>query len=182
MNDDAVPVITPDTKDWTWVLERACPECGFDASRIEPTDVAGLLRAELPHWRHALAAPTARRRPAATTWSPSEYGCHVRDVHRVFAGRVRRILDEDGAVFADWDQDATAVAERYHAQEPATVLAGLQAASADVSAAYDAVPADAWTRVGVRSNGSRFTLGTLAAYHLHDVVHHRWDVARCSRP
>lgn len=24
--------IVPDTKDWTWVLERACPECGFDAS------------------------------------------------------------------------------------------------------------------------------------------------------
>ncbi|HEY5013683.1 MAG TPA: DinB family protein, partial [Acidimicrobiia bacterium] len=25
-------MITPDTKDWTWVLERPCPECGFDAS------------------------------------------------------------------------------------------------------------------------------------------------------
>ena len=23
--------ITPDTKDWTWVLERPCPECGFEA-------------------------------------------------------------------------------------------------------------------------------------------------------
>jgi len=22
--------IMPDTKDWTWVLRRACPECGFD--------------------------------------------------------------------------------------------------------------------------------------------------------
>jgi hypothetical protein len=26
----APDAITPDTKDWTWVLERACPECGFD--------------------------------------------------------------------------------------------------------------------------------------------------------
>ena len=22
--------LEPDTKDWTWVLERACHECGFD--------------------------------------------------------------------------------------------------------------------------------------------------------
>ena len=22
--------ITPDTKDWTWVLQRPCPECGFN--------------------------------------------------------------------------------------------------------------------------------------------------------
>jgi hypothetical protein len=22
--------IVPDTKDWTWVLRRPCPECGFD--------------------------------------------------------------------------------------------------------------------------------------------------------
>ena len=26
----APDAITPDTKDWTWVLERTCPECGFD--------------------------------------------------------------------------------------------------------------------------------------------------------
>jgi hypothetical protein len=22
--------IIPDTKDWTWVLDRPCPECGLD--------------------------------------------------------------------------------------------------------------------------------------------------------
>ena len=24
-----------DDKDWTWVLERACPECGLDAGSID---------------------------------------------------------------------------------------------------------------------------------------------------
>ena len=38
-------MMTPDDKDWTWVLERAGPECGFDASRCDPTSVAGLVRA-----------------------------------------------------------------------------------------------------------------------------------------
>ena len=27
--------ITPDDKDWTWVLERPCPECGFDTRTID---------------------------------------------------------------------------------------------------------------------------------------------------
>jgi hypothetical protein len=26
--------ITPDTKDWTWVVEERCPECGFGRSFI----------------------------------------------------------------------------------------------------------------------------------------------------
>ena len=26
--------IDPDTKDWTWVLDRPCPECGFDPARV----------------------------------------------------------------------------------------------------------------------------------------------------
>jgi hypothetical protein len=29
--------IVPDTKDWIWVLDRACPECGFDASAVDRT-------------------------------------------------------------------------------------------------------------------------------------------------
>jgi hypothetical protein len=27
-------MIDPDDKDWTWVLEGSCPECGFDASSM----------------------------------------------------------------------------------------------------------------------------------------------------
>ena len=36
--------ITPDTKNWTWVLEKPCPECAFDASTFEATDVADMIR------------------------------------------------------------------------------------------------------------------------------------------
>ena len=27
-------MINPDTKDWTWVLNRSCPECGYDAGTV----------------------------------------------------------------------------------------------------------------------------------------------------
>src|SRR3954447_2786559 len=37
--------ITPDSKDWTWVLERTCPDCGYDASAVPVVSVADRLRA-----------------------------------------------------------------------------------------------------------------------------------------
>jgi len=32
--------IEPDTKDWTWVLQRPCPECGTTSRTICTTSVA----------------------------------------------------------------------------------------------------------------------------------------------
>ncbi|MGE3835206.1 MAG: DinB family protein, partial [Acidimicrobiia bacterium] len=37
-------MIVPETKSWTWVLDRPCPECGFDASTCPPAAVAELTR------------------------------------------------------------------------------------------------------------------------------------------
>jgi hypothetical protein len=34
--------ILPDTKDWTWVLDRPCPECDYDAEQ-DPGDIASEL-------------------------------------------------------------------------------------------------------------------------------------------
>lgn len=169
--------ITPDTKDWTWVLERPCPECGFVAADLPPTEVASLVRASVPRWQAVLARPDARTRPGAGVWSPLEYACHVRDVYRVFAARVRLMLAEDSPTFDNWDQDATAVAERYAEQDPAAVSVELADAGEDAASAFDAVPQDAWQRVGLRSNGSRFTVETLGQYFVHDVVHHLEDVS-----
>jgi len=137
---------------------------------------AELVRDDAAAWGEVLARPGATVRPDPGPWSPPESACHVRDVHRVFAERVALVLAEDGPTFADWDQDATAVEDRYDLQQPTTVLAGLEEAAERVAAAYDAVLDDAWGRPGLRSNGSAFTLDTLGRYHLHDLVHHQWDV------
>jgi len=72
--------IEPDTKDWTWVLERACSECGFDANRLEQNQIAGVVRRTALVWQEVLADPEVRRRPSPTVWSPLEYGAHCRDV------------------------------------------------------------------------------------------------------
>ncbi len=170
--------ITPDTKDWTWVLERACPDCGLEPASVSPDELGAAIRANAAGWPPVLEGPSATERPAPEVWSPTEYACHVRDVHTLFAERLELMLAEDGARFANWDQDTTAVEQRYDLQQPGEVVPALLAAAERVASLYDAVPDDAWGRTGVRSNGDVFTIETFGQYHLHDVVHHLWDVQR----
>jgi hypothetical protein len=168
--------IVPDTKNWTWVLERECPECGFDSSATSARDVPGLVRANAAAWPAVLDRDDVAVRPDDATWSALEYAAHVRDVFRTYEVRLRLMLDETDPEFPDWDQDATAVDERYNEQDPAVVSAELTAAAADVAAAFEQVPDDAWQRSGLRSDGSAFTVDTLARYFVHDPVHHLHDV------
>jgi hypothetical protein len=56
--------ITPDTKSWTWVLERPCPECGFDARSFDREQVGAMTRENAGAWPAVLAdGGAARRRP-----------------------------------------------------------------------------------------------------------------------
>ncbi|NYJ01651.1 hypothetical protein HNR19_002349 [Nocardioides thalensis] len=169
-------MIEPDTKDWTWVLERPCPDCGFDATTVDPAGIGDVIRDNAERWQQVLATPDAARRPEPTVWSPAEYAAHVRDVHRTFGARAALMLGRDDPEFANWDQDETAVAERYDLQQPDQVAPELLEEADRVAATYDDVEGEAWQRRGRRSNGSEFTVDTLGRYHLHDVVHHLWDV------
>ena len=169
--------IEPDTKDWTWVLEQPCPDCGLAAAAVDRADLGRLIRDNAASWAAALGAPRVTERPRPDVWSVTEYACHVRDVHALFGERVRLMLAEDNPVFANWDQDVTAVESRYDLADPAEVAPQLVAAAEAVAATYDAVEADDWSRPGRRSNGDDFTVESIGRYHLHDVVHHLWDVA-----
>lgn len=168
--------ITPDSKDWTWVLDRPCPQCGFDPADHSLATLPGQFHDSAMSWSSVLARADAAVRPAPDVWSALEYACHVRDVHRLFAQRAALMLEQDEPRFDDWDQDATAIDSRYAEQDPATVDAELVEAAGHVAGLYAAVPAASAARRGTRSNGSEFTVETLAVYHLHDVLHHAHDV------
>jgi hypothetical protein len=168
--------IAPDTKDWTWVLDERCPECGFAAQDVDPRGIGDTVRDLTPRWVAALARPDVRTRPEPQVWSALEYGAHVRDVLRTFDARLALMVDEENPLFANWDQDATALAERYDLQDPAVVSDELVEAADTIAARFDAVRDDEWDRPGRRSNGSVFTVRTLGQYFLHDVVHHLHDV------
>ncbi len=59
--------------------------------------------------RAGLGTADATVRPRPTVWSALEYGCHVRDVHRIFNERVGLMLGQNELHFSNWDQDATAL-------------------------------------------------------------------------
>ncbi|RLV48578.1 DinB family protein [Nocardioides mangrovicus] len=168
--------IEPDTKDWTWVLEQPCPDCGFDAAEVDLDALPETLRHNASAFSFALARADAHARPSEGVWSVLEYGCHVRDVHRLFGERLASMLQSDDPEFANWDQDQTAVEDRYDLQDPAQVARDLRLAADQVAERYAGVAGDQWTRPGRRSNGSVFSVDTLARYHLHDVVHHAHDI------
>ena len=168
--------LEPDTKDWTWVLQRPCEECGLDVRGVERQDFARLFRANARIWHSLLGDPRAAERTRADRWSTLEYACHVHDVHQIFHDRVSSMLVEDTPRFPNWDQDESAVEGRYASQLPAIVAPTLVAAAYAVSDLYGSVPPLSWHRRGVRSDGSEFTVESLGRYHLHDVVHHLHDV------
>ncbi|MFD6158017.1 DinB family protein [Nocardia sp. NPDC060256] len=172
--------IVPDVKNWTWVLERACADCGFDPAAVRYEDVPPLARDTASRFAEVLARPDARVRPDDSTWSPLEYGAHVRDVCRLFDTRLELMLrgTTDGTVprFANWDQDETAVTDRYGEQDPARVATDLTAAADSVARTFESVPLDQRDRQGERSDGATFTVDSFARYFIHDLVHHVHDV------
>jgi len=169
--------IVPDTKDWTWVLQRPCPECGLDPQSLARDSFPGMVRANASAWQHVLTQTgDARHRPSPGTWSALEYGCHVRDVLRLFDQRLWLMLTQEGPLFPNWDQDATAVADRYNEHEPATVADELAEAAEAIALRFEAVSPDQWQRTGSRGDGAHFTVESFGRYFIHDPVHHLYDV------
>ena len=169
--------IAPDDKDWTWVVHERCPECGYDAAGITHEQVAPTIRENAAAWQRLLSRGSdVRRRPTADLWSPLEYACHVRDVFRVYDHRLGLILSVDDPTYPNWDQDETAIEERYDEQDPKVVAGELQEAAEQIASRFDSVRDDQWSRTGNRSDGARFTTDTFARYFVHDIVHHICDV------
>ena len=168
--------IVPDTKNWTWVLERPCPDCGYDGPAFDVAVSGAALRDLGERWKQVLLRDDISVRPRPNKWSALEYACHVRDVFRIFDQRLALMLIEDDPEFENWDQDKTAIEDDYQRQDPATVAVELGTAAAALAGRFDTVQPGQWDRRGLRSDGSAFTVATLSTYLMHDPVHHLWDV------
>jgi DinB family protein len=172
--------IVPDTKDWTWVLGRQCPECGYDAAATTREAVPRLIRDNAAAWQAALRGrdpADLRTRPREDRWSVVEYACHVRDVYRIYDQRLALMLDQDDPVFDNWDQDATAVTARYQQQDPEVVLGQLGQAAERIAGHFAGLAPAQWERTGTRSDGARFSVDSFTRYLVHDPVHHLHDIA-----
>ena len=166
-----------DTKDWTWTLTRQCDQCGLSAGEIRPEDFAQRAFIAAEEWVQILrSSPAVTARPLPDVWSPLEYGAHVRDVYRLFDGRLAQMLNDETPTFANWDQDEAAIKERYGEQDPEVVADELEDAAQRFVARMSSLEPDQYSRRGIRSDGAEFTVATFIQYFLHDVIHHLWDV------
>jgi hypothetical protein len=167
-----------DPKNWTFVLTGPCPECGYDGSTVSAEDTPARMRAEVAGYRSRLARESlVTRRPDPTTWSALEYGCHVRDACATLTERANLILTKDEPTFVTWDEDASAVDDRYNEQDPAKVVYQLAVNAGRAADTFDHVHGAKWQRAGVRSgDGQRFTLDDISRYLLHEMVHHLHDI------
>lgn len=174
--------VTPETKDWTWVLARPCPDCGLDTRALDHSGIPALTRASAAGWQPVLAGDKAADRPSPTRWSPLEYACHVRDTCRLFAYRINLMLTKDNPRFPNWDPDATAVSNHYGEQYPAHVARHLTGAAEHIAALLEKVDGAQWDRPGHRGDGVSFTVDSLSRFFAHEAVHHLWDVTGARHP
>ena len=158
------------------MIGRPCPECGLDTRSFAREEIPAMIRANAAAWRAPLAAPDTAGRERPDRWSALEYGCHVRDVFRLYDYRLGLMLTEDDPLYPNWDQDETAIADRYDTQDPATVADELGAAAEAIAAHFGSLSEAQWDRRGRRGDGAAFTVETFGRYFMHDPVHHLYDV------
>lgn len=164
--------IMPDTKDWTLVLNETCDECGIDVRALSTAQVAALVREASGRFAEVLGSPGAGTRPSPMVWSAHEYVAHVAQMYQVMTERLALIVEKDAPSFANWDQDAAAVANDYASIPALEVARMLEEASLAFAGALEALTDAQIPRMGTRSNGAVFTTATLAQYAWHDAAHH----------
>jgi hypothetical protein len=156
-----------------------CRECGF-AYVLEAAPDSGPA---IVQGAAALAAiltdgGESRRRPEPRTWSPLEYGCHVRDVLLVQRERVLAARRLDCPSFDPMGRDERVEHDGYAQQEPGDVARQLTDAAelfANVIARLG--PLD-WERTAIYGYPERRerSLRWVAVHTEHEVRHHLLDV------
>ena len=158
-----------------------CDECGFDYDVTTAAAAGGDIVAGAEQIAAAVgdgAADVAgRRRP--DTWSPLEYGCHVRDVLLVQRERVLAARREDAPSPGPMGRDERVDHDGYSEQDPVAVARQLRDAAVLLSNVLDRLGPD-WDRTLVYTypEPSVRSLRWVAVHTVHEVRHHLGDIRR----
>ena len=160
-----------------------CDECGFEydltaAAAAGPAIVDGV--AEIAA-RLSDEAADLRTRRSPETWSPLEYGCHVRDVLLVQRERVLAARRTYRPSFDPMGRDERVEHDGYADQRPADVVRQLHDAAllvANVLARVES--AGDWERTVMYNYPEPWerSLRWVAAHTVHEVRHHLLDMDR----
>lgn len=169
-NRNAVP---KETKDWSFVAEEGCSECGYSPRSGQET--GRRLRLTETAWKELLSNPNASKRPVPQVWSPLEYAAHARDMCQLACERVELMLTESVPTFSNWDQDEQAAINDYLNSDRLAISADLARQLELAARTFDEVPVSSWDRSGVRGDGTVFTVQSFSSFVLHEVEHHLQD-------
>ena len=159
-----------------------CEDCDFEYDLDCAPDAAAAIVADAAQIAAALTASDTdpRRRREPDTWSPLEYGCHVRDVLLVQRERVLEARRTDGPAPEPMGRDERAEHDGYAEQDPARVARQLIEAAFLFDNVLARLAATDWDRTIVYNYPKRSerTLRWVAVHTEHELRHHLLDVQR----
>jgi len=157
-----------------------CGGCGFEYDLTRAPDAAAHIVdgvAAIAGLLGETAAGRLRARPQAETWSPLEYGCHVRDVLLVQRERVLAARRTERPSFEPMGRDERVEHDGYAGQDPQDVARQLNDAARMFANVLDRLqPAD-WERTVTYNYPVRLerSLRWVAIHTQHEVEHHLMD-------
>jgi len=157
-----------------------CDGCGFEYDLTRAPDAAVRIVDGVAAFAGLLgetAAERLRARPQADTWSPLEYGCHVRDVLLVQRERVLAARRTEGPSFEPMGRDERVEHDGYAAQDPEDVARQLNDAARMFANVLDRLQPEDWERTVTYNYPVRLerSLRWVAIHTEHEVKHHLMD-------
>jgi hypothetical protein len=119
-----------------------------------------------------------RARPRPETWSPLEYGCHVRDVLLVQRERVLAARRTNRPTFDPMGRDERVEHDGYRVQQPGDVARQLRDAALMFTHVLGRLSPDEWSRTVTYNYPQRQerSLAWVAVHTEHEVLHHLRDI------
>lgn len=158
-----------------------CAGCGFEYDLDDATGAGAAIVEGAGELAVLLGGDRdVRTRPDPDTWSPLEYGCHVRDVLLVQRERVLAAVITDRPSFDPMNRDERAGHDGYADQAPDRVGRQLGEAAYLFANVLSRLTPDEWDRVLMYSYPKLFerSLRWVAVHTVHEVQHHLLDVRR----
>jgi L-amino acid N-acyltransferase YncA len=159
-----------------------CDECGFTYDMATAEHAGAAIVAGVADVASALLAPGADpcRRRRADTWSPLEYGCHLRDVLLVQRERVLEARRTVTPGFSPMGRDERVEHDGYAEQDPGDVAHQLGDAAALFANVLARLGPGDWDRTVLYNypQPAERPLRWVAVHTVHEVVHHTLDIRR----
>jgi DinB superfamily len=160
-----------------------CQECGYDYESLDRAQVLRAVASLADEHRLLLASVPGERlrdHPRPGSWSPLEYGCHVRDVLRFQRERAVLAQAEQAPQFTSMRRDERAVEERYNDQDPRVIANEIVAGAGRFTGTLGALDDQGWLRTGIYPYPAPEvrTVEWIGRWTAHELAHHLFDCRR----